>query len=563
MEFSRVIGKIDENLITRAEEKLSKIFLELGTRYDNTFVGTKIGGCPLIFSLLYPIKHIATLNIPAAGTNGTMFFWNPKFILKQSDIGLRIICAHEAWHALYMHPQRRGSRNPKLWNIAVDYIVNGAVMDDFKARKLDAHEYFTKYLGKYMGLKEFAEMLKDPFAKDKNLANAPAPSEEVVLPGPLEERDLTEQEIKELERRETSVRFYYADPNLEEEMKRPEAIYDYLYHLLPKCPKCGSLGVYQKPNKNKSKDKSKDKFKGDKGDKGDKQESKDKEDKGGKGHDHGDGQSCGCSGDQNGQGDQDGSGGQGTGNDQEGCGHCDQCGDGVDVFDLGGTVDEHMDTEESEEKIAKRVSEAIEASRRMAGHVPMGLEDELGLLTAPKINWKDIIRARLLRARSGNGRNDWTRLRTRPIFSGMLVPKRKNFFANFGVLLDTSGSMSNDDMAFGVSQLISLDERGEGWLVCADSNIYWDDAVKLRKFNTEELSQVKVKGRGGTIWAPFFDEYEQHLGKCDFLIIISDMYLMDNDVAEMKDPGVPVIWLCTSGANFTPPFGKNYELRSL
>ena len=35
--------------------------------------------------------------------------------------------------------------------------------------------------------------------------------------------------------------------DLEEEMKRPEKIYDLLYSLLPKCPKCGRLGMYKKP----------------------------------------------------------------------------------------------------------------------------------------------------------------------------------------------------------------------------------------------------------------------------------------------------------------------------
>src|ERR1035437_4819133 len=165
MKASRIIGKIDEKLVAKAEEKLSQIFLELGTRYDNIHVGTGLGGDPLLFSLLFPVDHVFTLNIPTAGTDGKRYYWNPKFILKQSKIGLRIICGHEAWHAIYMHPQRRGSRNPKLWNIAVDYIVNGTVMEDFKARKKDAATEFSKNLGKYMTLPQFCTLVENPFAK--------------------------------------------------------------------------------------------------------------------------------------------------------------------------------------------------------------------------------------------------------------------------------------------------------------------------------------------------------------------------------------------------------------
>jgi predicted metal-dependent peptidase len=581
MKFTRVIGKIDPKLVFQAEEKLSQVFLELGTRYNNEHVGTGMGGDPLIFGLMYPVEHVCTLNMPTAATDGKRYYWNPKFVLKQSRIGLRIICGHEAWHAIYMHPQRRGSRLPKLWNIAVDYIVNGTVMDDFKARKMDPKDMFSKHLGKYMTLAQYAEMLKNPFATQKGFEDLKPGTEDqadptVELPNPNVDRELTPKEMKELERREKVQKFYYADPDLEEEMRRPEKIYDFLYNLLPKCPKCGRIGMYQMPNQKKDKKdkgKGKDKDKGkDKGDqKGDKPGDQPGEQPGDK-HDHGDGQPCNCPhpedqpGDGQGQGDGQGDG-QGCCGDQsqgqgQGQGCCDGCGGGFDIFGFGSTLDDHMDTEESEEKLAKRISDAMEAARKMAGHVPAALEDELGKLTAPKVTWQDIIRTRLLKARAGNGRNDWTRFRSRPMFTGLLVPKRKSYYAHFGCLLDTSGSMGKDDMAFGLSQLASLDERSEGTIVPADADIYWDKATKIKKANFEEISKVKIFGRGGTKFSEFFLDYEKNIGFCDFLIVITDGFLIDSDVAEMKNPGVDVIWLITSGSSFKPPFGRSFDLRS-
>ena len=575
MKFTRIIGKVDQKLIEQAENKLSQVFLELGTRYNNEHVGTGMGGDPLIFGLMYPVEHVCTLNMPTAATDGKRYYWNPKFVLKQSRIGLRIICGHEAWHAIYMHPQRRGSRLPKLWNIAVDYIVNGTVMDDFKARKMDPKDMFTKHLGRYWSLTQYMEMLKDPFAKIKGMEDfdplAESNDPNVPLPPANEDRELTAKEIKELERREKAPKFYFADPDLEDEMRRPEKIYDMLYKLLPKCPECGRIGIYQRPDKNK-KGKGKDKDKG-KGDKGDQQDQQAQGDDQGQGqdqsdqHDHGDGQPCNCPDhDQDGQGQSQGHGqGPGQGQSQGGCGHddeCGTCGGGVDVFGFGNTLDDHMDTEESEEKLAKRISDAMEAARKMAGHVPAALEEELGKLTAPKVTWQDIIRTRLLKARNGNGRNDWTRFRSRPMFSGLLTPKRRNYFAHFGCLLDTSGSMSKDDMAFGLSQLCALDERSEGTIVPADAEIYWDQATKVRNATQDEISKVKVVGRGGTKYAEFFTDYEKNIGVCDFLIIITDGFLADTDIAEMKHPGKDVIWLITSGSLFNPPFGRAFDLRS-
>ncbi len=540
MKFSKIIGKIDQKLVAQAEDKLSKVFLELGTRYTNEHIGTGMGGDPLIFGLMYPVEHICTMNIPTAATDGKRYYWNPKFVLKQSRIGLRIICGHEAWHAIYMHPQRRGSRLPKLWNIAVDYIVNGTVMEDFKARKMDPKEMFSKHLGKYMTLLQYAELLKDPFTKIPGFedlqSNTTTPS--IKLPAPDEDRELTPEEQQELERREKATSFYFADPALEEEMKSPEKIYDFLYNLLPKCPKCGSIGIYKKPSKNKGK--------GDKGKsqgQGSQEQGQNPNGQGGQNpsdqHNHGGaGQSCNCP------------------------HHCGECGEGIDIFGLGGTVDDHMDTNESEEKLAKRISDAMEAARKMAGHVPSALEDELGKLTAPKVTWQDIIRTRLLKARAGNGRNDWTRFRSRPMFTGVMVPKRRNYFAHFGCLLDTSGSMSRDDMAFGLSQLCALDERSEGTIVPADATIYWDKATKIKKAVADEISKVKIVGRGGTKYAEFFTDYEKNIGKCDFLIVVTDGYLLDSDVAEMKHPGIDVIWLITSGSSFNPPFGRAFDLRA-
>ena len=555
MKFNKIIGKIDPKLVAKAEEIMSKVFLELATRYDNEHVGTGMGGDPLIFSLLQPMEHVCTLNIKTAATDGKRYYWNPKFIIKNHPIGLRIVCGHEAWHAIYTHPQRRGSRNPKLWNIAVDYIVNGTIMDDFKTRKMNPGETFSKYLGRFMTLEQYATMLKNPKAKIKGFEDI-SPDDEattIKLPHPSEDRELTVQEQKELERQEKKVKFYYSDPDLTDEMKRPEKIYDFLYSLLPKCPKCGRVGMYNLKDKDKSKGKGKGKSKG-AGDKSEEDKSKDKnkgKDKADN-HSHGPGEKCECPDQQ--CGDQDG--------DSPGTGGCDECGGGYDIFGFGSTLDDHIDTEESEEKLAQRVSDAIDTARRMAGHIPAALEDELGKLTAPKITWQDIIRTRLLKARSGNGRNDWTRFRSRPMFGGLMIPKRKNYFAHFGCLLDTSGSMSKDDMAFGLSQLCALDERSEGTIVPADAQIYWDEATKIRNASEEEICKVKVVGRGGTKFSEFFRDYHKNIGKCDFLVVITDGFLIDTDVAAMENPGIDVIWLITSGSAFTAPFGRVFDLHS-
>jgi predicted metal-dependent peptidase len=572
MRFHRVIGKIDPKLVEKAESALSKVFLELGLRPDNGHVGTAIGGDPLIFSLLYPMQHVCTRNIPTAGTDGKRYYWNPKFVLGKSRLGLRIVCAHEAWHAIYMHPQRRGKRHPRLWNIAVDYIVNGTIMDDLRHRKLDPASTFTKELGNFCTLPQLLEYYKDPrkdIVGSEHWAPDP-PEEEVELPHPDDNRELTEKEKKEIEKKEAKIRYFYADPDLPDDMKRPEKIYDLLYQKVPKCPKCGRIGVYVPP-----------KTPGDQNDIEPNEENEQHKHEDVQTHNHPEGdQCCNCpdshsndaqhdgentDGSSGNGGNQPQNGGSQPGGNQPGScceGPCPVCGGGYNIFGNGDTLDDHMDAGETQEKMAKRIADAIEASKRMAGSIPAELEEELGKLLAPKIRWQDFLRAKIARVRDGNTKNDWTRFRTRPLFGGLFIPKRINEVCDFGCLLDTSGSMSQEDMTFGVSQLQAIDERSEGWVVPADATIYWKDATKLRRANAAEISRIRVVGRGGTKYAEFFRDYEQIMGHCDFLIVITDGFLLDQDIAEMVNPGIDVIWLITSGSAFNAPFGRVFDLKS-
>jgi predicted metal-dependent peptidase len=149
------------------------------------------------------------------------------------------------------------------------------------------------------------------------------------------------------------------------------------------------------------------------------------------------------------------------------------------------------------------------------------------------------------------------------MFAGLYVPRKRNNFSRFACLIDQSGSMSNDDIAFGLSQLQAIDDRAEGTLVPADSEIYWKKAIKIKNCKSEELLKLKRVAGGGTMFASFFTDYKKELNEDqNFLIVITDAYLLDSDLVEMRDPGIDVFWIVTSGhESFKPPFGKVYCLK--
>ena len=68
--------------------------------------------------------------VPTAATDGKMLWFNPDFTAKQNPNQLCGLIAHELLHAALQHLPRRRERDPQLWNIAADIVVNGMVAGD-------------------------------------------------------------------------------------------------------------------------------------------------------------------------------------------------------------------------------------------------------------------------------------------------------------------------------------------------------------------------------------------------------------------------------------------------
>lgn len=61
---------------------------------------------------------------PTAATDGRYFYYNRNFISKLTKQETVFLVAHEVEHCVYDHMDRRGSRKPKAWNAAADYVIN-------------------------------------------------------------------------------------------------------------------------------------------------------------------------------------------------------------------------------------------------------------------------------------------------------------------------------------------------------------------------------------------------------------------------------------------------------
>ena len=59
-----------------------------------------------------------------AATDGRYLYYNRNFISKLNKQECIFLVAHEVAHCVYDHMDRRGSRKPKMWNAAADFVIN-------------------------------------------------------------------------------------------------------------------------------------------------------------------------------------------------------------------------------------------------------------------------------------------------------------------------------------------------------------------------------------------------------------------------------------------------------
>jgi len=223
-------------------------------------------------------------------------------------------------------------------------------------------------------------------------------------------------------------------------------------------------------------------------------------------------------------------------------------------------MNHHEKIELSKAKLLEEVVNASAAANKLApGNLPGSIQDELDKLSSPKLTWQDLVKHASQKIRQDKGRfNDWTRFKRRNLSLGMYSPKKKDDSINWLCLIDTSGSMSGDDMAYGVSQLKCLDNRSSGIVVPCDAKPYWDKAVDI--FGMEDLPKINLVGRGGTCFNEFFRDYKLHIRKkIDLIIVITDGGVY---VDPLLKPLVDVVWVITNDHMPSLPFGRVAPLRS-
>jgi predicted metal-dependent peptidase len=108
--------------------------------------------------------------LPTAAVDGRNLYYNTQFFNAMNNKEIEFVIAHEIMHCVFDHLGRRDDRNPVLYNIAADYIVNNLLVRDKIGEKpsiVDCYQDF-KYNG-WTSEEVYDELFKDAEERGKAL----------------------------------------------------------------------------------------------------------------------------------------------------------------------------------------------------------------------------------------------------------------------------------------------------------------------------------------------------------------------------------------------------------
>ena len=85
---------------------------------------------PFFGSVVANVGYKENKDIPTAGTDGETIYYNPEYLEGLSVEEQTFIFAHEVCHIAFNHILRSEGKNPELWNIATDGVINQSLKRD-------------------------------------------------------------------------------------------------------------------------------------------------------------------------------------------------------------------------------------------------------------------------------------------------------------------------------------------------------------------------------------------------------------------------------------------------
>lgn len=184
-------------------------------------------------------------------------------------------------------------------------------------------------------------------------------------------------------------------------------------------------------------------------------------------------------------------------------------------------------SEEERKALADEIKQAAISAAQAAGEdVPDNIKRMINELTAPKMDWRDVLRVNL----ESSLKNDFTFMRPSKRSGDVIFPgMNKDEELNIAVALDTSGSISQDMLRDFLSEVEGIMDQYTSYnihIMQFDTRTYGEDVFTAD--DGRSMSEYELQGGGGTDFRAVFNYLEENGIEPDQLIMFTDGYPWDS-----------------------------------
>ena len=205
--------------------------------------------------------------------------------------------------------------------------------------------------------------------------------------------------------------------------------------------------------------------------------------------------------------------------------------------------------EKAIDDVKEMIASAAEAAKKAGQDLHGNIQELVKNVGTPQVNWKAYLRTHLMSKRPED--YSWARP-NRKILSALdlYTPSMiSHSVGSIAVVLDTSASVSRKERETFLAELQSINEslKPESInVICVDTEV-----AQCYSFTPyDAISELKLKGGGGTDMSPGFKYVEECLPETETLLCFSDCEFFNS---WPEEPAVPVVWLSTGSTN--NPYG--------
>ena len=211
--------------------------------------------------------------------------------------------------------------------------------------------------------------------------------------------------------------------------------------------------------------------------------------------------------------------------------------------------------EAEKEALAKEIDSAVRTGALLAGKQGGEVDRSFDAVMQSKVNWAEQLREFVSTVCAGKGDSTWAKPNRRWLQHDVYMPSQiSESIGSICVGIDTSGSISGEDIAKALAELVSICDNTTPEKV---DLLYWDTEVAAHEQYREEnysglLTSTKPKGGGGSSSLCVFDYVVKNKLEPQCIVMITDGYIEFPQTAPLH----PTIWVMVGNTTTVPPFGS-------